>query len=53
MQRLKAFQPHAIIPHAVILGAALALAACSPTFGSPPEREVIVVPQGTTVVPAR
>jgi len=33
--------------------AALMLAACSPTFGSAPEREVIVVPQGTTVVPAR
>jgi hypothetical protein len=33
----------------LIMGAALLLAACSPTFGRAPDREVIVVPQGTTI----
>lgn len=37
----------------ILVGVALLMGACSPRFGSAPEREVIVVPQGTTVVPAR
>lgn len=32
-----------------IMGAGLLLAACSPTFGRAPDREVIVVPQGSTI----
>ena len=37
----------------ILLGAVILVAACSPRFGGAPEREVIVVPQGTTVMPAR
>jgi len=37
----------------LLLGAALLLGACSPSFGGGPDREVIVLPPGTTVVPAR
>jgi hypothetical protein len=44
-----------LVPLALLAVAVPVLAACSPTFGGsqPPPREVIIVPQGQTVTPAR